>query len=205
MLRRGPTNITIPGEQPEELDSFRSALVNELAPQGALEGIFVEKIVAYAWRFRRIPHFEAALYRREEKQIRVRAARNEIRDCREFSLAQAIARIEGDVRPEAREAHQAAEARLKEMQAEPESPIAIVARVLETEWVTFSNLERYETEIFRSFTRGLHELQRFQAMRAGERISAPAVLDIDLDVKGTPASRLCAANGRSKPIGTTRN
>ena len=62
--------------------------------------------------------------------------------------------------------------------------------MLETEWKTFSNLERYETALFRSFTRALHEVQRLQAMRAGERVPAPAILDVDLDLKGAPATTL---------------
>jgi hypothetical protein len=180
--------ITIPGEHPEDLDAFRSALVNELAPQGALEKIFVEKIVADAWRFRRIPQFEAALYHYEEKQIRIQAVKNEMGEYREFSLGQVIARIVGEVRPEAREANQAAEARLKEVQAETVPSITRLAWVLQTEWDTFSNLERYETALFRSFAKALRELQRLQARRAGERMPAPAILDVDLDLEGAPAT-----------------
>jgi hypothetical protein len=183
-FKYGLTGITTPGEDPEDLDAFRSAIVNGLAPQGALEKIFVEKIVADAWRFRRIPNFEAALYQYEEKEIRVQAVNNEMGDCREFSLAQVIARIRGEVRPEAREAYQAAEARLKEMQAEPVPSITRLAWVLQREWEMFSNLERYETALFRSFSKALREVQRLQAMRAGERAPAPAVLEVDLDLKG---------------------
>jgi hypothetical protein len=183
-LNYGLTGITIPGEHPEELDAFRSALVGDLAPQSALEKIIVEKIVVDAWRFRRIPQFEAALYQYEEKQIRIQAVQNEMGEYREFSLGQAIARIVGEVRPEAREANQAAEARLKEVQAEPVPSITRLAWVLEKEWDTFSNLERHETALFRSFTKALRELQRLQARRAGERMPAPAILDVDLDLKG---------------------
>ena len=77
-LKYGLTRITIPGEDPQQFDAFRSALVGDLAPKSVLGKIFVEKIVADAWRFRRIPHFEAALYQREEKDSRVQAAKNEM-------------------------------------------------------------------------------------------------------------------------------
>jgi hypothetical protein len=187
-IKCGLTAITIPGENPEEVDAFRSALVGDLAPQSALEEIIVEKIVADAWRFRRIPQFEAALYHYEEKQIRIQAVKNEMGEYREFSLGQVIARIVGEVRPEAREANQAAEARLKEVQAETVPSITRLAWVLQTEWDTFSNLERYETALFRSFAKALRELQRLQARRAGERMPAPAILDVDLDLEGAPAT-----------------
>jgi hypothetical protein len=47
-----------------------------------------------------------------------------------------------------------------------------------------SNLERYETTLFRSLTRALHELQRLQAIRAGERVPAPAAVDVDVSING---------------------
>jgi hypothetical protein len=44
-----------------------------------------------------------------------------------------------------------------------------------------SKLCRYETAIERSLYRALHELQRLQAARQGEKIPAPAVLDVTTD------------------------
>ena len=46
----------------------------------------------------------------------------------------------------------------------------------------FSKLSRYEATIERSFYRALHELQRLQAARLTGRISAPAAIDIGVDV-----------------------
>ena len=53
-LKHGLTGkqVVLPGEDPAEFDAFRSDLIADLAPQGALEEIFAEKIVADAWRFR---------------------------------------------------------------------------------------------------------------------------------------------------------
>jgi len=47
---------------------------------------------------------------------------------------------------------------------------------------TFANLWRHEAALSRSWSRSLHELQRLQAIRAGERIAAPAVVDIDVSI-----------------------
>jgi hypothetical protein len=38
---------------------------------------------------------------------------------------------------------------------------------------TFANLWRHEAALHRSFSRSLHELQRLQAIRVGERVAAP--------------------------------
>ena len=46
----------------------------------------------------------------------------------------------------------------------------------------FANLWRHEAALDRSFSRSLHELQRLQAMRAGEQIAPPAVVDVDVNL-----------------------
>src|ERR1700756_1832770 len=56
--------VVLPGEDPAEFDSFRSDLIADLAPQGALEETLAEKIVTDTWRLRRVPVLEAALHRR---------------------------------------------------------------------------------------------------------------------------------------------
>jgi hypothetical protein len=48
-------------------------------------------------------------------------------------------------------------------------------------------LRRHESENSRSLLRALHELQRLQAARKGDHVSAPAVVDVDLTVsEGSP-------------------
>ncbi len=49
---------------------------------------------------------------------------------------------------------------------------------------TLSKFHRYEAHIERGLFRTLHELQRLQAARKGQPVTAPAVLDID--VTGIP-------------------
>ena len=48
-------------EDPDEFDALHKAVWNDLAPQGALEAAFVEKIVVDLWRLRRIPLLENAM------------------------------------------------------------------------------------------------------------------------------------------------
>jgi hypothetical protein len=49
---------------------------------------------------------------------------------------------------------------------------------------TFSKLARYETTLERSLYRALHELQRIQAVRAGQLVPPPFAVDLDLNVTG---------------------
>jgi hypothetical protein len=70
------------------------------------------------------------------------------------------------------------------LHAEPVPPLVSLLSLLEGLQPTLSNLERYETTLFRSLTRALHELQRLQAIRAGERVQAPAALDVDVSING---------------------
>jgi hypothetical protein len=123
-LKHGLTGkqVVLPGEDPAEFDAFRSDLIADLTPRGALEEIFAEKIVADAWRFRRAVHLVAALYPREERQRALSAASAAVSSC-ETSFMQEITEsaysgYKSEVRPDRREAHQAAEARLREIQAE---------------------------------------------------------------------------------------
>jgi hypothetical protein len=189
-LKHGLTGkqVVLPGEDPAEFDVLRSGLIAELAPQGALEEIFAEKVVADAWRLRRVPPLEAALYWREERQKALSAASAKVSSC-ETSLMQemtesAYSVYKSEVRPDRREAHQAAVAKLQELHAEPVPPLVSLLSLLEGLQPTLSNLERYETTLFRSLTRALHELQRLQAIRAGERVQAPAALDVDVSING---------------------
>jgi len=70
--------------------------------------------------------------------------------------------------------------------SEPVPPLVSLLSLLEGLQPILSNLERYETTLFRSLTRALHELQRLQALRA-ERVPAPAAVDVDVTINGNGA------------------
>ena len=44
----------------------------------------------------------------------------------------------------------------------------------------YGKLIRYESSIERGIYKALHELQRLQATRAGEKLPAPVVVDVDI-------------------------
>ncbi len=45
-------HIVLPSENPHEYDAFRAGLVKSLEPEGDLERLLADKIVADAWRLR---------------------------------------------------------------------------------------------------------------------------------------------------------
>ena len=47
----------------------------------------------------------------------------------------------------------------------------------------FSHLQRHEAALSRSVSRNLHELQCLQALRAGEHVPPPAVVDVDVNIE----------------------
>jgi hypothetical protein len=189
-LKHGLTGrqIVLPGEDPAEFDSFRSDLMLDLAPQGALEEILAEKIVADVWRLRRIPQLEAAFYWREKRQKVLSAARAKVSSYETNFIKELGSNYnKSEVRPDQREIHQAAVAELRVLEAEPVARLAPLTSTLEKLVTTMSNLERYETTLSRSWLRMLHELQRLQAIRAGERVPAPAAMDVDVSINGNGA------------------
>jgi hypothetical protein len=62
------------------------------------------------------------------------------------------------------------------------SDLASIVRRLRGNPGSFANLWRHEGALLRSFFRTLHELQRLQAIRAGERVPPPAAVDIDVNI-----------------------
>jgi hypothetical protein len=67
-LKHGLTGkeIVLPNEKPEDFDAFRSDWWEDLDPRGILEEVLADKIVADAWRLRRVPIFEAAMHARDK-------------------------------------------------------------------------------------------------------------------------------------------
>jgi hypothetical protein len=89
------------------------------------------------------------------------------------------------IHPQQSTAREAAERKLQQAQTAKQKlflrdRVLDATRVLETSVDAFSNLWRHERALTRSLHRTLHELQRLQAIRAGEHVPAPAVIDVNL-------------------------
>ncbi|HEY1851641.1 MAG TPA: hypothetical protein VGG60_11495 [Candidatus Binataceae bacterium] len=191
-LKHGLTgkHIVLPGENPRHYDAFREGLIESLDPIGDLEGLLADKIIADAWRVRRVPIFEAARYQRGRQELAIEHAQREVRKSRSAEAVATFAAMTG--MPTRSRARTKAERKLEEAEAERQNllqlnPSLDASRVLEDSVVTFANLWRQERALTRSILRNLHELQRLQAIRAGENVPAPTVIDVNFAAHRTPA------------------
>jgi hypothetical protein len=160
-LKHGLTGkrVVLPNENAEEFEAFRIALWNDLDPQGALEESLAENIVANAWRLKRVPMLEGALYARDLQEHIVKEIERASSTLADYGQSP----------------------KLKEEKLKLEQPALRVTYALEKHAAGFASLWRHEEVLARSMLRTLHELQRLQAMRAGEPVVAPAVLDVNIN------------------------
>src|ERR1035437_480355 len=189
-LKHGLTGreVVLPNENPDDFDSFRAGLLTSLDPQGDLEGALAEKIVADFWRLRRVPIFEATLYRRGCAELLVKQADESVRwyESIESHRIRALL-ISKDLTADDRKALGDAEETLFLARTQLDDLSFKVTRVLEMFAEPFKNLERHEAALSRSMQRTLHELERLQARRDGEHVPVPAVVDVNVDL-GEPLS-----------------
>ena len=183
-LRHGllAEDVILDDEDPHLFEERRDAMCAHLDPRGELEDVLVERIVACAWRLRRLQRIEASVFRYHvfDRQV-----------DRATTLASTFIQVafEGVFPPPRyidERAHTAAQRQID---------TAVAAREQETLAIAFGEaarkndilvkLSRYEVAIERSFYRALQELQRLQAARQRRDVRGPVVVDVDLP---TPAA-----------------
>ncbi|MGH8722887.1 MAG: hypothetical protein ACREU4_12935, partial [Burkholderiales bacterium] len=54
--------IVLPGERASAFEAFEAALLAELAPEGALQAVLAQRVVAASWRLARAERLEAELF-----------------------------------------------------------------------------------------------------------------------------------------------
>lgn len=131
-LRHGltATALLLPDERLEDFEALAEGIRSDLRPVGTLEEFFVERIVAAAWRLKRVLRAEAKVF-------------------------------------------------AWKLDADPfGAPTLGTVFVRDGDGDTFGKLSRYETTLERGLTSALHELQRLQAARGGEKVLPPVVLDV---------------------------
>jgi hypothetical protein len=117
----------------------------ELRPEGEMEDLLVEQLVAAQWRLRRMRRVEAGVFDWESPSA-ARSAADSLHSLSEGTTMLGLSFIRGANGANA-----------------------------------FSKLSRYETAIWRSLYRALHELQRLQAARHTEgHVPPPAALNVDV-------------------------
>ena len=185
-LKHGLTGrqIVLPNENPDEFDAFRRALRDDFDPRGMLEEVLVDKIVADAWRLRRVPRLEAAIHARDKHEVELDALNSEL--ARIYRMSDPVGRrleVAGtNVDPFYEVDFDLIQKDLGRVKKRVNDPTLVVTRVLEKHGLLFDNLARREEALTKSMLRGLHELERLQRRRAGESVAAPAALDVDVNV-----------------------
>lgn len=169
----------LPGEPETELVELGKGLRTRLRPVGELENLLVDRMVAAAWRLRRLHRVETGLLLFRRHADEAQEADEEARSCELNFTADFPSR---DVLPRDQERHASALERSETARALARGEVAALGRVFVGAEATFGNLSRYEAGLERALYRALHELQRLQSLRAGEPVSPPAVLDGDLNV-----------------------
>ena len=187
-LKHGLTGkqVVIPNENPEDFDAFREDLLKALDPHDALQATLAESIVIDAWRLRRIPLLESALYRRGRQESIIANQEREVRryEYTEENRFMEMGFTKTKVANSDLQTHADASARLKESRSKLDNDLSVEMTILfQRHSETLTNLSRHGTALLRSFQRNLHDLQRLQAIRAGERVAAPAVMDVDVNIR----------------------
>ncbi len=152
--------IVLAGEDPAEFDALRTALLTELCPDSALEGLLVDRLARLFWRLRRIPRFEAALLswvqgREDERRNATRVLLGGVVICCDRGAI-------GDQRATDGELHERHARRA-------------TGRALETVFVdgdVLNKLGRYERDLMRQVERVLGELTRCRGHVAFARLLA---------------------------------
>ncbi|MBN2133916.1 MAG: hypothetical protein JW741_30720 [Sedimentisphaerales bacterium] len=139
------SDVVLGEESAEEFERFRDAMAERRAPEGELEIMLAQRIVAAAWRLRRAGRIE-----QEMLQAVMTIAYNDRQDPLQF--------LETRRSPEAKPV-----------------PLTLGSVLTEESWTwdRLNNLTRYEGHLERIFYKGLHELQRLQAARNNHPVAAP--------------------------------
>jgi len=159
---RGHLQLIV-GESLAEYQAFYDAHHQQLAPCGALEDELAERTIAAFWRLRRITRMETEML----DKILEDAIRNK-KEHMYSSKDNPIDTIFGS--PLTSPEHDINSISLGEA----------VTRQLQSNDV-IGKLHRQEAHIERGLYRALHELQRLQAVRQGQTVTAPIALDITTD------------------------
>lgn len=59
-------HVLIKGERADDLKAFRESIYSIVNPEGALEELFIEKLIGAAWRLRRIIKVEGEIFEEED-------------------------------------------------------------------------------------------------------------------------------------------
>ena len=173
--------VLIPGEDGEALKELDENLRAELQPVAELENLLVDGIVAAHWRLRRLRRVEAGIFAWQLYGELTERAQQEAHTYKSDLLTE-LGDSMDTITDEQK--HQEALSKAQEMKAKQDAETATLGRTFmrdADQANAFSKLSRYETAIWQSLYKALHELQRLQAARhAKGHVPPPAALDVNV-------------------------
>lgn len=170
--------VVIPGEDEEAFQQLHELLLAELAPEGILEAMLVDRVAVGFWRLRRIVRVEAGIFAWNRYKIDLKRTMARTKD---YQLVSGLEHL-NPLSPSEHKVIMAMAKNIEEqMQGEvPTLGLAFLKDALREN--ALSKLTRYETAAQRALYQALHEFQRLQAARGKKTELAPVALDISLDV-----------------------
>jgi hypothetical protein len=185
-LRHGilSEEVLLPGDDADALRELDENLRGELDPDGVLEDLLVDRIIAAYWRLRRLGRVETGIFAwQHQEELAERAER----EAREYEETKADPFFGPDIEITNKAKHAEAMSRARRIRSEQENETVALGRtfVRDADGANaFSKLSRYETALDRQLYKALHELERLQVARSGGNVPAPHVVDVD--VSGLP-------------------
>ncbi|HVF01760.1 MAG TPA: hypothetical protein VNA27_10565 [Rubrobacteraceae bacterium] len=180
--------VLLPGEDAEALEELDENLRTELQPVGELENLLVDGIIAAHWRLRRLRRVEAGIFTWELYGELTERAQKEAQTY-EWSLLDSMGSTDEITD---KQKHEEALAKAQEMKAKQDAETATLGRTFmrdADQANAFSKLSRYETAIWQSLYKALHELQRLQTARHTKGDVLPPIA-LDVDVSGVSGEGL---------------
>jgi hypothetical protein len=173
--------ILVHGEDPDEFDTFRKDLADDLSPVGPVEELLVDQMVSCMWRYRRLLRVETGLFEfryfenevgRHDREAESHVEKHSLLDEEYGSL---VSRTVVD-----REAYETAMAKKAGARQQLLDSLPQLGRGFAEDEKTYSALARYKSSILRDYYKAYHELERLQRSRGGESVCAPVAIDVNV-------------------------
>ena len=215
-LKHGFLSVTIvlPDEKIEEFDALSDGLHRSLCPVGALEEQLVNIVAMELWRLCRVYRVEASILKcnilRElasSAEARARSYEVDIPSKIEQGLSLGMRASLGrtDITDERAHSKERGEAARLYKKANEDSTLIGDAFLRDANGPDgLAKLSRYGAAIQRNLFRAIHQLERLQAPRRGQSVSAPVAMDVDISVSegerrdNVPVPRLPPNKGKSE-------
>lgn len=148
--------VLLEGENKNDLFDLREGIFNQFKPVGEMELFLCERVISGIWRLQRTLRAEKS---NMEYQFNHRGLNLEV-DLDFFSSSD--------------------DSKMEEIKNKQRQRLRTSSMV---ENGGIEKIIRYENSIERSIYKSLHELQRIQAERRGEKITAPVAIDVEVSNK----------------------